>query len=68
MAARIWETPEWAALKAHAEGEIAKSHLRDLMKVRTDGGTGAAHCSRNKSARSSYSSLWLGKHTARLHL
>ena len=33
MAAKIWETPEWAALKAHADGEIANSHLRELMKA-----------------------------------
>ena len=33
MAAKIWETPEWATLKAHAENDISKSHLRELMQV-----------------------------------
>lgn len=31
MAAKIWETPAWAALKAHAE-EIKATHLRELIK------------------------------------
>jgi hypothetical protein len=33
-AAHIWTTPEWDALKKHAE-DIKSLHLRDLMKVRT---------------------------------
>jgi hypothetical protein len=33
----IWETAEWAALKAHLAGEIEGTHLRDLMLVRVVG-------------------------------
>jgi hypothetical protein len=32
MAAKIWETPEWTALKAHV-AEIDGTHLRTLMQV-----------------------------------
>ena len=29
---RPWETPEWAALAAHAANEIAPTHLRELLQ------------------------------------
>jgi hypothetical protein len=34
MAAKIWETPEWAALKRHSAEVVGPTHLRDLMQVR----------------------------------
>ena len=33
MATHIWETPEWAALKAHV-ADIDKTHLRDCEFLR----------------------------------
>lgn len=33
MAAKIWTTPEWAALAAHKAEVIDKTHLRELMQA-----------------------------------
>lgn len=37
-APHIWDSPQWAALKAHADTVIAGMHLRELMKVRRAAG------------------------------
>ena len=33
-AEKVWELPEWAALKDHAEKDIKGTHLKELMEVR----------------------------------